>query len=205
MRRRRVLSNPYYERWRQAQRNPDFLAKVPLRDDLVKQYAWAVPSPEALTLIASYSPLVEMGGGTGYWAGLLAALGADILCYDSHPSARDGQVPNRFHGLQRLYFPVQRGRPPVLAEHAGRTLFLCWPPYQSSMATRCLTHWRGRTLIYIGEVDGCTASPSFESRLDREFVQEPLADGRRYLKLPQWLGCHDVLRVFRRRRCRVRV
>ena len=45
------------------------------------------PKRIALRTILAYSPLVEIGAGTGYWARLLRQLGADIVCYDAVPPA----------------------------------------------------------------------------------------------------------------------
>jgi tetratricopeptide (TPR) repeat protein len=54
------------------------------RDSLVRKYSWAIPDEEALATIGSYTPLVEIGAGTGYWAALLRKRGADMIAYDSH-------------------------------------------------------------------------------------------------------------------------
>lgn len=54
------------------------------RAELVRRYAWAVPDAAAIAALAARSPLVEIGAGTGYWARLLAAAGADIIAYDDY-------------------------------------------------------------------------------------------------------------------------
>jgi hypothetical protein len=38
----------------------------------------------------------------------------------------------------------------VLTEHAGRALFLCWPPLFSSLG-ECLTFYSGQTVALIGD------------------------------------------------------
>lgn len=40
------------------------------RASMAREYAWAIPSPEALLAIKAASPkgVVEIGAGTGYWA-----------------------------------------------------------------------------------------------------------------------------------------
>ena len=38
------------------------------RKDAVQQYAWAVPTEEALDVLSEHAPLVEVGAGSGYWA-----------------------------------------------------------------------------------------------------------------------------------------
>jgi hypothetical protein len=49
---------------------------------LVHSYSEAIPTLKALQLLASLSPLVEIGAGSGYWARLLADCGADIVASD---------------------------------------------------------------------------------------------------------------------------
>lgn len=39
------------------------------RDQMIHAYSWAVPGPEAIDAIASRGPIIEIGAGTGYWAG----------------------------------------------------------------------------------------------------------------------------------------
>ena len=41
------------------------------RPGLVQRFSWAVPSDDALDVIARYAPIVEMGAGSGYWAHLM--------------------------------------------------------------------------------------------------------------------------------------
>lgn len=74
------------------------------RQDLVKTYSWAIPSPGALQFIVEKSldhgiiDIIEMGAGTGYWANLIAhqesdaknsRTGVTVLAYDLHPPDED--------------------------------------------------------------------------------------------------------------------
>ena len=56
---------------------------------LTNQFAWAVPNARALAIIAHFAPIVEVGSGTGYWAGELKARGVDINAYDIDVSEPD--------------------------------------------------------------------------------------------------------------------
>lgn len=91
------------------------------------KFAWAVPSEDALEMLAKHGPIVEIGAGTGYWAALLASRGVDIVCYDGDPPV-PGAI-NHWHEEDGVYYPVHTGGPEMAAKHADRTLFLCWPPY----------------------------------------------------------------------------
>lgn len=161
------------------------------REQLVRQYAWAVPSVEAIETIVRYSPIVEIGAGTGYWAMLIERAGGDIVAYDLWPPPHPD---NSWHEEAETYFPVQQGSTYAAAWHPDRALFLCWPPYGEPMAATALYFYKGETVIYIGENGGCTADDRFDEALHEgfELVEE--------VGLPTWHGIHDYLSVWRRQR-----
>jgi hypothetical protein len=49
---------------------------------LAQRYAYVFPESRLLDVIVRYSPLVEVGAGTGYWSWLLQQRGADIIPYE---------------------------------------------------------------------------------------------------------------------------
>jgi hypothetical protein len=76
---------------------------IPRRDDLVVEYAWAIPSPEALRWILERlggQGIIEMGAGTGYWSALLTLGGADVVAFDEYPP---DQTENWFHTPREEY------------------------------------------------------------------------------------------------------
>lgn len=160
----------------------------------VRRYAFAIPTDAALTTLAHYAPIVELGAGTGYWAFLLRSRGVDCVAYDSAPPDRVPN-PNRFRPL--TWTRVEQGDVDTLAAHADRALFLCWPSYRDPFASRALAAYAGTTLLYIGEPPGGhTADDAFFAQLERGWVcVEQVA-------LPNWPGTHDALTVYRRRRAR---
>ena len=123
--------NPLLDAWCKAQDGKDRWAGVRSRDLMAAMFSWAVPSETALALVARYSPLVEIGAGTGYWAHLLRERGADVVAYDIAPPATH---ENHYHSKRECFFPVQLGSDASVAGHHDRTLFLCWPPYEDPMA-----------------------------------------------------------------------
>lgn len=160
-----------------------------LRGRLVEQYAWAIPTPKALELVASHSPLVEIGAGTGYWAALLGDMGADIVAYDIAPPDR---MTNTYRH-KRTYTNVLEGNHKVLKRHPDRALFLCWPPYSDPMATECLRAYQGSTLVYIGEGwGGCNGDRDFWKLIHEEWDDITAVD------IPQFSGLHDGLTVYQR-------
>ena len=167
----------------QSQEN--HLFSITRRWDLCQEYAWAIPSEEALDILSSYNPLVEMGAGGGYWAHLLRQRGVDILAYDSHPG--DNQW------VSKQWTKVRKGGPEKLRKLPGRTLFLCWPPYNEPMAAECLKNFRGKYVIYVGESEGgCTGDDEFHSILDNDYTLV------REQPIPQWYGIHDVMLIYRK-------
>jgi hypothetical protein len=160
------------------------------RRDLVGRYTFAIPSPRVITRLAKLGPIVEMGAGTGYWARLLENAGVDVVAYDAVPV---GEGLNEYHDAVN-WFTVRAGEPADLAAHCARALLLCWPPYDTPMASQCLDAYAGDTLIYVGEPrGGCTANRRFFNLLDREW------DAVGSSSLPQWPGIDDVLTIYRRR------
>jgi hypothetical protein len=128
--------------------------------------------------------------GRALWAHLLRRdYGVDIL-----PIDRDPPRTGRNHwGMRREFVPILHGHPTVLKQYPDRALFLCWPP-MSDMAARCLRHYRGTHVLYIGEgPGGCTADDQFFKRLDSAWDEVESVD------IPQWDGIHDALTIYRRK------
>ena len=119
---------------------------------LCNKYSWAVPDDRALKIIGTFSPLVEIGAGKGYWAKLLRQQGVDILAYDkyifnvaaSKLSPKDGES---------CYTEVLEGGPEVLLQPTvkNRSLFLCYPDDRESMAIVALENFANDYVIYVGE------------------------------------------------------
>lgn len=182
------MNNPYLEEFNELPRS--FLGQYLRRDTLVKRYSWAIPGGSALEKIASYSPIVEMGAGSGYWAYLLRGLGVDVVAYDKgdawHPDLK-GKNPPR-------WTKVLEGTPESLRNHSDRTLLLVWPPYAEPMAYECLIHYGGNRIIYVGEGSGgCTADDQFHERLEDRWER---VEG---VSVPQWDGIHDHMEVWERK------
>jgi hypothetical protein len=156
----------------------------------VRRYAFAVPTPAALAAVARYAPIVELGAGTGYWAFVLRERGVDVVAYDLAPPDR---LPNPHLFRPVTWTRVEQGGVEVLASHADRALFLCWPSYRDPFAAHALEAYTGKTLIYVGEPPGGhTADDAFFAELARRWrLVEHVA-------LPNWPGTHDALSVYER-------
>jgi hypothetical protein len=168
------------------------------RRELAALFAWAIPDAGALAMLARYAPLVECGAGTGYWAALLRASGVDIEASDLTPP---GAAENTYHDNHRKPWSEVRAAGAVGAVRAspGRTLFLCWPPYDDDDASYgALRAYRGDVLVYVGGgADGPTGTVRFHRELALNWRAEEQAP------LPNWPGLRDLLVVYRRNRARL--
>ena len=162
------------------------------RRELAALFSWAIPDEGALAVLARHAPLLECGAGTGYWAALLRARGVDVLASDL---ATPGS--NKYHGKRRPWTEVQSARAAdaVRASSAsGRTLFLCWPPFDDEGASyAALRAYRGDVLVYAGgEAGGPTGTVRFHRELELNW--HPVEQ----LALPNWPGIRDRVVVYRR-------
>jgi hypothetical protein len=182
-----VGQNEYLDEFVRVHRTINWPKHLDERPALVQRYSWALPSDRALEAIARYAPVVEMGAGGGYWTYLMRLRGIDAIAYDRERPHDD----NYF--ARHLWTPIDSGTPNALAQHPDRSLFLCWPPSKSAMATNCLKAWSGRYLIHVGEWRISTGSPGFHDRVEAgfELVEK--------VSIPQWEGMYDMLTVWKRR------
>lgn len=163
---RLMATEPDYETvFYEIQRKFGYMGIIELRMTCVRLFAWAVPDRKAVEMIARYSPITEIGAGGGYWAYRIAQLGADIAALD----AKVLRVPIEGYTWDdmhvRTYFDVETCDPDATAP-PDRTLFVCYPEYDSDMAVNCLRRYEGQTFIYVGEwADGNCANAEFFDEL----------------------------------------
>jgi hypothetical protein len=164
------------------------------RSELAALFSWAIPTDEALDILAAQAPLVECGAGMGYWSALLRARGVQVAVYDLAPPGASGA--NQYHVCGRSpWTRIDRGAAEASARrHGSHALFLCWPPYENDAASyAALRAYRGAVVVYAGERDdGATGSVRFhrELRLNWTLGAE--------LALPHWPGLRDTLMVYRK-------
>ncbi len=166
------------------------------RRELAALFSWAIPAAGALAVLARHAPLVECGAGTGYWAALLRARGVDVLASDLAPPGPRGRAGNRYHGGTRRPWTAVEAASAVDAVRAarGRTLFLCWPPYDDDGASyAALRAYRGDVFVYAG---GGPGGPTGTVRFHREL--ELNWHPAEQVALPNWPGLRDRLVVYRR-------
>lgn len=203
-----------------------WMQQAELGESLVQNYAWAAPDARALRIVAQFAPLVEIGcGANAYWCRqLVQQAGVDIIGYDKDPT-QGGRMSSSYGKRNSSNeFRVRKGGPEVLVHHhADRTLFLCYPDDEDnddgsdgdelaahdddppiSMGAACLQHYKGDTVIHVGELFldatlsmdqapwGRSSSPEFQQLLAAQF------HCILHVRLPSWLHTRDSLSVWKR-------
>jgi len=137
---------------------------------VASKWCCAVPSPEVLRLIATYSPLIEVGAGSGYWADQLHRLGANIIALDNGLDYK----PKYFDVNLDLNFDL----------YSERTLLLIWPSDGLNWAYDLLAKLKWNKIIYIGEWrNGHMATSDFFDKIESDFSIHNVIQMHRY---PGW-------------------
>lgn len=156
------------------------------REEAISRYCFAVPCVEAVKLLVSLSPLLEVGAGSGCWAKLVRAAGGVVVATDL--------CGLEMSGYSRLWLGEAVER--LDASDAVRrwpecNVFVSWPSYSMPWAREMAEKIApGRTLAVIGEDrSGCTADAGFFDLLGSGY------DEVGSVRIPQWPGIHDVLTI----------
>lgn len=171
------LNNPYLKEILQYHNTQlDEYQYWNLRYELIKKYAFAVPTFDILSIINELSPIIEIGAGNGYWAFMLSQLGCDILAYDRYPPDETvfpfAQFANNLW-FEEQWYQVEKGDSTQAGYYPNRALFLCWPEPHSTMAYEALQSYKkagGKTVIFIGDMIAC-AEDKFYDELSQGTIQ----------------------------------
>lgn len=163
------------------------VATARARDQLVREYAWAIPNEAAIRTLVALDPLLEVGAGLGYWAWCVEQAGGDVVTTDPCPPPPDAD--------RECYTDVR----PLDATTAidrfgdGRTLFVCWPGQERTWPADALAAYDGDTVIYVGCGRGsCNAAHDFHRRLFADFELEAM------VAIPTFATADDCLEVWTR-------
>lgn len=179
------------------------------RREVCATYGFAVPTPEALKLIASYGDVIEIGAGTGFWAELLRDQGIDVMAVDPMENDWTQWFPSGLVGH------VEMGDHTSCVRYPERTLLMIWPSMDSwaGEALQLFAEAGGQRVVYIGEgCGGCTANDSFFEQVGECYHYDndgkhnacphppPQWEISTKLEIPCWEGLHDQLWVLERRK-----
>jgi hypothetical protein len=189
----------------------DTLALHLERDQFIREFGFAVPTREALDRICAFSPLLEIGAGSGAWARLLALRGADIIATDLNVESFATYRGERWERWvwEKTYHPVL----PLAGKTAvrrwpERNVFCCWPSLgQTWLRQAARAMLPGRALLVVRE--DATADERTWNYVERHFkpVVNYLEEIRagdleighwvdNTVELPNWHFLHDQLEVW---------
>jgi hypothetical protein len=154
-------------------RMANMMAGDSLRLDLCKRYAFSIPDRNAIDFLLRFSPIVEIGAGTGYWAAMVHQCGGEIACIDKDPAPPP------------LFYPVLQASHRIVRHHFGKTLLVAWPNMQIAERDEMMSYYRGEMFLYIGETDCEFWDPKWQ-------IMESIVPEIR------WYGCNDIIALVRK-------
>jgi hypothetical protein len=158
------------------------------RRELLAEFSFAILTDAMVQALKQYSPLLEVGSGTGYWAYELRQAGADIVVTDPAPYSGIAYDPTKI-----WLEPERIDATVAVSKYPGRTLLMVWPSLERPWAHEALEAYEGDALIYVGEgYGGCTADDAFHELLEARWTETQQID------MPQWWGLHDYCAIYRR-------
>lgn len=166
-----------------------YVADREVRNWFIDRYSFAIPCREAIDAIASHGPVLEVGAGSGLWAGILSRH-VDVVATDLVTDV------NQYRQQVGRWFPVQTmSAAEAVAAHPDRTVLMVWPSYSDRWAYDAARAMRpGSVLCYVGEGSyGCTGDDLFHRLRARRFDE---LDG---VGIPQFTGLNDYLGIFRKK------
>jgi hypothetical protein len=185
-----LLEERYWESKRKADSRPmsDYLA----RDQAAQDMSFGILTDQAIEWLRPYSPILEVGSGSGYWAFELQQAGLEVVATDPFPVDKGSTNAYRFN---RSWTPVkQLGAVQAVRAYPNHTLLMVWPCYDRDWAYQALLAYSGPTLLYCGEgCGGCCADDKFWDEIGMGW------DGAQTHTIPQWAHIHDRLTIYRRK------
>lgn len=141
-----------------------------LRKATINKSAWFIADTPTLDKIANFlrgKRVLEIAAGTGYFALQMRHRGvSDYRAIDSRESYYNADDIN--YGVEVVSFYALSLK--ELARYD--VIVITWPPYDSKLAYDIAKAMRkGQTLIYQGELWGCTGSDEYHRYLDKYFLR----------------------------------
>jgi hypothetical protein len=158
------------------------------RAEKVHYYSFSILTEPMIQEISKYTPILEVGSGTGYWAYEFQKRGLDYIATEPDQDGKNG------HSKNKLWTPMESlSAIESIKKYPNRTLLMSWPDYAMEWAYQALLEYTGDILIYEGELDGCTADEQFREELEKNWEEI------KYLVGIQWMGIHDALYIYKRK------
>ncbi len=177
---------------------PDWRGQYNRRETFCRDYAYAVPTEEAIQRILAFAdgPIVEIGAGRGLWAHLLQLAGGTVRPTDIAASGLSMLGTNEYLHLKEgaTWTHIEALDAVTAARTATEpTLLTIWPAYMGSWSGAALKAFTGQRVVYVGESDGgCTGDEPFHEELAAHWTLDS------EVAIPQWWGIHDNVWLYRR-------
>lgn len=173
----------------------DYADRTYRRGRFLAEFAYAVPTPEAIQAIMDFldgDALIEVGAGRALWTHLLQLAGATVVPTDRYTPKESGYevFKHNDHTWTRVRH-VEAKLAEELTTHG--CLMTIWPPYGNAMAVDALRAFRGGKVVYVGEQYGCTATDAFHDELEQNWVEQ------KAVVIPQWYGVNDEVYFYVRK------
>lgn len=156
------------------------------RRHFIDKYGFSIPISEAIDALRKYSPLLEIGAGSGYWSRLMRNEGIDVVATD--PSC------DAFYGFDvGKHFPVEPLPGKTAVRHyPRRNVFCSWPSLKHTWLRQAARAMRpGRTLIVVRE--DSTADERTWDYIEGTFRHVE------NIEIPCWSGTHDWIEIWIKR------
>jgi len=154
------------------------IALYELRDEVLKEFGFALPCKELLDVLEDNQPIVEIGAGTGYMTALMRHRGIDVIGTDPGFNAY-GFITGRYDVRQMRI----QGKTAV-RRFRDRTVFCSWATLAETWLRQALRAMEiGRKFISIEE-DACAEETTWDYR-DASF------DHVNWIDLPAWNYMND--------------
>lgn len=166
-----------------------------LRGDMVSKYSWTITDPWSVEFVAKHcgDRVIDPLAGTGYWAHLLIQLGKKVFASDRYPPKIDTDE-NRYHQFAKQFVDVAKADAVEVARNFGdeTTLLLAWPPYDDPLGINVVNAYRGKRVVFIGELGDCCGDEALHDELTQNWHEVD------YHRPVQFSGLHDLITVFDR-------
>jgi hypothetical protein len=160
-----------------------------IREEYIRQYSFAILTPDTIEEIRPYGPILEVGAGTGYWAYELTRAGVSVLATDPEPLHHHGC--HNPYPFQKHWCTVKKQTAAsAIRKNPDMNVLTVWPEYNASWTGKMLEKYTAKHLIYVGEpAGGCTGDDNFHQQLETRFELVKQID------IPQFFGIHDYLYI----------
>jgi hypothetical protein len=162
-----------------------------IRQRCISNFGFAIPCKELLDVLKKYTPIVEIGAGTGYMTALAREYGVDIIGTDA--CAETSWFDHASYDPMQLKLPGKT----AIRRFRDMNVFCSWPSYSRTWFRQALKAMNiGTVLIFINE--DCCADDTAKDYLRDCFL--PLD----YIYIPSWPFIHDHIEIWRKVRQRAK-